>query len=281
VFSLQSNATGTFNTAIGAGTLLANTADENTATGAGALLNNTGFRNTANGAFALFNNTTGNVSTAIGDAALVNNTTGTNNIAIGFAAGNNVITADDVICIGSGGANVSSSCFIDNIRNVQTANGDAVPVLIDSAGQLGTASSSRRFKKEITPMNKASEAILSLKPVTFQYKSDARGMAQFGLIAEEVGEVDPNLVVRDKDGEIYSVRYDAVNAMLLNEFLKEHRKVEEQQATIAELKSTVSQQQKSFAQQEAQIQALASGLRNVSAQVEISKPTPKVVVNTP
>src|SRR5204863_8468069 len=114
-----------------------------------------------------------------------------------------------------------------------------------TTGQLGTTppASSRRFKKEIKPMDRTSAAILSLKPVTFQYKSDNTGTPQFGLIAEEVAEVNPDLIARDDKGEIYTVRYEAVNAMLLNEFLKEHRKVEEQEATISELKSTVAQQQ--------------------------------------
>jgi uncharacterized coiled-coil protein SlyX len=132
-------------------------------------------------------------------------------------------------------------------------------------------------------MDSASEAILSLKPVTFHYKSDASGTPQFGLIAEEVAEINPDLVVRDDNGEIYTVRYDAVNAMLLNEFLKEHRKVEEQQATITELKSTVAQQQKDLqataAHQQKQIEALTAGLQKVNAQLELSKPAPQVVNN--
>src|SRR5438552_5164601 len=144
-------------------------------------------------------------------------------------------------------------------------------------------SSSHRFKKEIQPMNSASEAILALKPVTFHYKTDKTNTPQFGLIAEEVAEVSPDLVVRDEKGDIYTVRYDAVNAMLLNEFLKEHRKNEEQEATIAELKSTVAQQQKSFvsrlAEQEKQIGALASGLQKVSAQLETRAAAPHVAVN--
>ena len=159
---------------------------------------------------------------------------------MGYLAASNVTTANNVIAIGSEGANVSNSCFIGNIRGVTTANADAIPVLIDSAGQLGTASSAHRFKKEIKPMDKASEAIIGLKPVTFHYKSDKTNTPQFGLIAEDVAAVDPDLVVRGKDGEIYTVRYDAVNAMLLNEFLKEHRKVEEQQATITQLKKMFS-----------------------------------------
>ena len=248
--SLRSDTTGQFNTAIGAGTLLSNTADGNTANGAFALFNNTtGVANMASGFLALFNNTIGSNNTADGEAALQNSSTGSHNTAVGDGAlrsltagsentalgalaGINVTTANRVICIGNSGANVSSACFIGNIREVQTQNADTIPVLVDSAGQLGTESSSRRFKKKIRPMNKTSEAIMALKPVTFQYKSDKTNAPQYGLIAEEVAKVNPELVVRNKNGEIYTVRYDAVNAMLLNEFLKEHRKNEEQQKQI-------------------------------------------------
>jgi uncharacterized coiled-coil protein SlyX len=158
-------------------------------------------------------------------------------------------------------------------------------VFINSNGQLGTQPppSSRRFKKEIKPMDQTSEAILALKPVTFQYKSDTKGTAQFGLIAEEVAKVDPDLVVHDAQGEIYSVRYEAVNAMLLNEFLKEHRKVLQQETAISQLKSTVAQQRKDFqattAHQQEQIEALTAGLQKVSAQIEVSKPAPQTVAN--
>jgi len=190
---------------------------------------------------------------------------------------------------------VSDSCFIGNIHGVTTAIGDAIPVIIDSAGQLGTISSSCRFKKEIKPMDKASDAILGLKPVTFQYKSDMTDTPQFGLIAEEVAAVNPALVVRDRNGEIYSVRYEAVNAMLLNEFLKAHGKVQEQTATISELQATVAQQQKTFdsrlAQHQKQIETLTAGLQRVSAQLaaasptrgglEVSKPSLQTVVNNP
>jgi hypothetical protein len=202
---------------------------------------------------------------------------------LGIGSGSGVTTADNVICIGTDGANVTSSCFVGNIRGVTTANADAIPVLIDSAGQLGTMSSSRRFKKEISPMDKASEAILALNPVTFHYKSDNTNRPEFGLIAEEVAEVNSDLVVRDEKGEIYTVRYDAVNAMLLNEFLKEHRaflkeqrKVEAQEATITRLKkdfrATVAQLTTRLDEQAAQIQ-------KVSAQLELNKPAPQTVVN--
>jgi len=273
------------NTAIGEEALYSNTTgDKNTAIGDAALLaNTTGIANTAIGEDALKNNTTGNENTAIGEGALKNNTTGSKNTALGDGAGYRVTTADHVICIGTQGLNVSRSCFIGNIRGIATANADAIPVLIDSAGQLGTLSSSRRFKKEIKTTDRASESILALKPVTFHYKGDAKDTPQFGLIAEEVAEVNPDLVVRDEKGEIYTVRYDAVNAMLLNEFLKEHRKVEEQQATITELKSTEAQQQKDLqatvAHQQKQIEALSAGLQKVSAQLEVSKAKPQTVLN--
>jgi Chaperone of endosialidase len=322
--SLRSDTTGQFNTAIGAGTLFANTADQNTATGAGALLSNaTGFGNTANGAFALFSNTTGvvntanginalfsnttgsnntaygeealensnnDLNTAVGSSALRSNTTGRGNTALGSAAGINVTTADHVICIGINGENVSNSCFIGSIHGVQTANADAIPVLIDSDGQLGTLSSSRRFKKEIKPMDRASEVILSLRPVTFQYKTDAKGTPQFGLIAEEVAKVNPALVLLDKEGKPFTVRYEAVNAMLLNEFLKEHSTVQELKSTVAKQEATIAQQRKDFeantAQQQKEIQAVtaslkeqASQIQKVSAQIEAIKPAPQVVNN--
>jgi septal ring factor EnvC (AmiA/AmiB activator) len=148
--------------------------------------------------------------------------------------------------------------------------------MIDSAGQLGTVSSSRRYKTDIKPMDKASESILALKPVSFRYKAHKDATPQFGLIAEQVAEVNPDLVVRDKNGEIYTVRYDAVNAMLLNEFLKEHRKVEEQQATIAQLKKDFGA---TIAQLSARLDEQAAQIQNVSAQLEASKPAPQVVNN--
>jgi hypothetical protein len=158
--------------------------------------------------------------------------------------------------------------------------------VVDGSGQLGVAPSSRRFKKEIKPMDSASEAILALKPVTFHYKSDKTNAPQFGLIAEEVAEVNSNLVVRDENGEIYTVRYDAVNAMLLNEFLKEHkafleeqRKVDEQQATIVDLKSTVAQQQKATEILTAQLKEQAAQIQKVSAQLQLNKPMMQTVSN--
>ena len=283
--SLRSNATGTANTAIGAGALLANTADSNTATGAGALLSNTiGDRNTANGAFALLSNTEGFLNTATGFEALFSNTTGIGNTAIGEyalgntavggAAGASVTTANNVICIGSNvyGADVSDSCYIGNIFGQTSASGAAV--YVNSSHKLGTLTSSSRFKDDIKPMERVSEALFALNPVSFRYKKeiDPAGMQQFGLVAEEVEKVNPDLVVRDKEGKPYSVRYEQVNAMLLNEFLKEHRKNEEQEATIAQLK-------KEMGTVVARLKEHDSHIRRVSAQVAVSKPAPQMVDN--
>ena len=284
--ALAAETNGVSNTAVGAQALVANTTGiENTAVGDEALADSNGTNNSALGHFALFRNTTGNFNTAVGDEALFSNTTGSLNIAIGREAGGGITTADNVICIGSNfdGANVSDSCFIGNIRGVTTTNADAIPVLIDSAGQLGTASSSRRFKSEIKPMDQASESILALKPVTFHYKIDKTKTPQFGLIAEEVAEVSPDLVVRDKNGEIYTVRYDAVSAMLLNEFLKEHRKVEAQEATITHLEKhfqAVSvEQQKQIQLLRTELTEQAAQIQSVRVQVELTKSVSRTVLN--
>jgi len=296
LFSLRALTNGKFNTGVGAGTLLLNNADGNTATGVGALLNNiSGPTNTATGAFALFNNTIGNGNTAIGANALLSNTTtngntaigsfallnstGAGNMAIGYGAGSNISTANSVICIGHNGQDVTASTWIENVYGVTTQSGTTAQVIVSDDGQLGTIASSERFKKDIATMDKASEAILSLRPVTFHYKTDAKGIPQFGLIAEEVAKMNPALVLPDKDGKPYSVRYDAVNAMLLNEFLKEHRKVQEQDATIAQVKSTTTRQEATIAQQQKQIEALTEGLQKVSAQLELSKPATQTAGN--
>src|SRR5438552_278167 len=291
-FALASNTTADGNTANGASALVSNSiGSSNTAIGFQALASNTdGGGNTANGYQALLNNTTGGNNTAIGLFAL-QNSTGDSNIALGGDAGFNVTTASDVIAIGSPAANVSDSCFIAHIRGITPSFGDPIPVLIDGSGQLGTQSSSRRFKSEIKPMDHASESILALKPVTFHYKNNVSGRPQFGLIAEEVAKVNPDLVVRDEKGEIYSVRYEAVNAMLLNEFLKEHKKVERQQTTIGqvksnaaaqgaiirELKSTVAQQQKAMEAFTARLTEQAAEIQKVSAQLEMNRPAPQQV----
>jgi Chaperone of endosialidase len=281
--ALLNNTTASGNTAIGSEALLINTIGQaNTACGTEALFANTeGDANTGIGIQSLFNITTGSGNTAVGFQALINNTAGENNtavgestllnctgsgsIAIGSHAGEFVGSSNNVIAIGSPGDDVDDSCFIGNIRNRQTQNADAIPVLIDSSGMLGTTSSSRRFKKDVETMNDASEAILALRPVTFHYKTDRISTPQFGLIAEEVAEVNPNLVVRDNDGEIYTVRYDAVNAMLLNEFLKEHRKVEKLEATVAALTARLNEH-------DAKIQ-------QVSNQLEIKSPDTRLAVS--
>src|SRR5437660_1876283 len=261
--ALISNAIGSGNTATGSQALSRNTGGDqntangyralyhntggggNTASGVEALLSNTiGYNNTATGFHALFSNTNGLSNVAMGFQALSNNTSGDGNIGLGSFAGANVNTAGGVICIGAPGANVDNSCYIGNIFGQTSFEG--VGVFVNSDGKLGTSLSSRRFKKDIQAMDKASEAILALKPVTFHYKTDSKGVPQFGLIAEEVADVNRDLVVRDKEGKPCAVRYDQVNARLLNECLKEHKKVEEQQVTIADLKSTVAQQQQTF-----------------------------------
>ena len=290
--ALRNNTQGDFNTATGAGALFSNTlADQNTATGVGALLSNTtGSFNTAIGTLALFQNTTasfnvavgdhalanstGGQNTAIGRAALFHNTSGSQNIALGVSAGLNLTTGDNNIDIGNEGEADESDTirigatqdrtFIAGIRGIQPPVGVILPVLIDLNGQLGTTVSSRRFKQEIKPIDEASETILALKPVTFHYKSDDTKTPQYGLIAEEVADVNPDLVVRDKDGEIYTVRYDAVNAMLLNEFLKEHRNVQE-------LKATLGQQQKEIAALIAHIKEQDAKIQRVSDQLETSR----------
>ena len=291
-FSLFGNVTGSYNTAIGAGALDLNTADSNTAIGAAALLLNTGgTQNTASGTdalafndsgsadsatgyFALYNNTTGSNNTAMGSQALINNSTGSDNTAIGQNAGTSVVAAANVTCIGSNvaGLDVSNTTWIGSVFGVTTQSGTTAPVVVSDGGQLGTVVSSERFKKDIASMDKASEAILSFRPVTFHYKTDSKDTPQFGLIAEEVSKVNPALVLPDKEGKPYTVRYDAVNAMLLNEFLKEHKRVEEQQSKIEEQQAAISRQQK-------QIEALTAGLQKVSAQLEVSKSAPQTVLN--
>ena len=250
--ALRDNTDGNFNTAVGQQALSANisgqentaigfvalanhpTGNFNTAVGTSALLNTTAAQNTAVGAHALQTNDTGNSNTAVGNGALVSST-GSGNIALGQNAGGSVTTASTVTCIGTSGANVDNTTWISHVFGVTTQSGMTAPVIVSNTGQLGTVSSSRRFKHDIRPMEKTSEAILGLKPVTFHYKSDETNTPQFGLIAEEVAAVNPDLVMPDENGNIYSVRYDQVNAMLLNEFLKEHHKVEKLEATVADL----------------------------------------------
>ena len=281
---------GNFNTAVGAETLLNNTnGDSNNAVGAYALSGNTiGIFNQAMGVLALSSNLVGSANIAIGDSTLVNLGTGgpsSFNTAIGDFAGGGLTSGSDNIYIGatSGGPAVESGairigdplfvsgCWIAGIFGNLTPG---VPVFINALGKLSTTPSSQRYKEDIKRMDKASEALFALNPVTFRYKKefDATGTPQFGLVAEEVAKVNPDLVYRDKEGKIYSVRYEAVNAMLLNEFIKEHRTVEKQQATMASQEAQIKWLTETVKQQATQIQ-------KVSAQVEMIRPTPQVVEN--
>ena len=319
-----------FDTAVGAGALLLDTAGTNTAVGAGALFSNTtggdnnavgafalftndsgffnnavghsalqsnvdGGQNNAMGDLALFSNTSGGTNTAVGDDALFSVTEGSSNTGLGDEAGNGITTGSNNTCIGACAgvgidigsdiiaigtpaagifANFGPTCFIGGINEPTGDPGSTVAVLIDSNNNLGTSASTRRVKHDIKPMDKASEVILALKPVTFKYNYDVKNTPCFGLVAEDVAEVDRDLVVLDKEGRPKTVRYDQVNAMLLNEFLKEHKKVEEQQASISQLKGEMQTMVAQLKEQAAQIQ-------KVSAQLEVNKPAPQVVANKP
>src|SRR2546430_15713390 len=258
----------------------------NTATGFEALFTNTtGSFNTADGLSALRHNTTGEGNTANGFRALVRNTTGNDNIALGNNAGENLTTGSNNIDIFdrgvAGEANTirigkqgtQRTTFIAGISGA-TVTGTAV--VVDSNGQLGVAPSFQRFKQNVQAMVDASDILLALHPVTFEYKPDVdpKGIPQFGLVAEEVEKVNPDLVARDDQGKAYTVRYEAVNAMLLNEFLKEHRKGREQDAMIAQLKAAVAQQQQEIRTLTAGLKEQGSQIRNVSDQLEVSKAAP-------
>ncbi len=270
----------------------------NTAVGFFALsFNTTGSSNTAVGYQALLGSTTGSENTAVGDDALASHN-GNGNTALGVFAGAGLSTGDNNIDIGYnvfgvagesntiriGNADITDT-YISGISGTTVASGAAV--LVDSSGHLGTLTSSKRFKEEIRPMNTTSEAIFSLEPVTFRYRKeiDPAGTSQFGLIAEEVAKVNPTLVLPDKEGKPYTVRYDAVNAMLLNEFLKEHKIVQELQATVQKQEAIIAQQQTSFksefAAQEKRLETVTAGLEKVSAQLELSKSRPQTVLNNP
>jgi trimeric autotransporter adhesin len=289
VNALFRNTTGYENTATGFQALKNNLAGfSNTAIGYQALFNDTEFGNTAAGDSALFANTGGRFNTAVGLAALVSNTTGAGNIALGRDAGLNLTTGDNNIDIGNDGfpaeANTirigtvdrQTTTFIAGIRGVTVPNG--VTVIVGTDGHLGTVQSSARFKEAIKPMDKSSEAILALKPVTFRYKKelDPDSIPQFGLVAEEVEKVNPALVARDVQGKPYTVRYEAVNAMLLNEFLKEHRKVEK---LTKDFQATVAQQQKEIQALTGAVKDQAAQIQKVSAKLEVSKPAPRVIAN--
>jgi hypothetical protein len=309
--ALFSNTTGNFNVAQGDQALYSNTTGIlNTAIGFAALYSNLncddpgcnvgGGANTAVGAETLESLTTGGGNIAIGEAALINHTTGNQNIAVGLRAGQNLTNGGVNVYIANQGVPaenhtirignvvfwrdiygfghpVHTDTYIAGIDGQATSDAaTTVPVVIDVNGKLGTAASSKRFKRDIAPMEKTSEALLALKPVTFHYKNDNKNTPQFGLVAEDVAKVNPDLVARDANGEIYTVRYEAVNAMLLNEFLKEHRKVEQLKN---DFQATVAQQQKEIQALTAQLKEQAAQVQKVSAQLEVSKPAPQTVLN--
>jgi hypothetical protein len=320
-FSLWGNTEGSFNTAAGAGTLLFNTADANTAFGAAALLfNTTGFNNTAVGAAALLNNTQGDSNVAVGSQALNKNTEGGNNNAVGFLAlfsnttggGNNAvgevalfsnvtghdntaigdsaggnITGSYNVCIGSGVEGVAGENNTTRISNiyatVQPVVGtDPDVVSVNSTGRLGRGNvSSRRYKHEIKPMEKASELLYSLIPVSFRYNKeyDVTQTLAFGLIAEEVAEVYPDLVGRNPEGQPESVRYEQINAMLLNEFLNEHGRGEEQDCRIQEQETTIAELRSEIRNLAALVNEQGSQLQKVSAQLQINDAAADAVVS--
>ena len=218
-------------------------------------------------------NTTGFENTAVGYLALSQNTTGSHHTALGAFAGGGVTTVDSVICIGVEGADVSQSCYIGNIWNQP---GGSQAVYVNSQGKLGAQVSSRRFKEEIKSMEQGSEVIYGLKPVSFRYKPEIEPTRPlgFGLIAEEVEKISSDLVTRDSNGQANAVRYDAVNAMLLNEFLKEHRRVEELKSAMAQqrkdFETAIVQQQKTTEALVARLNEQEARIQKVSAQVEMA-----------
>jgi trimeric autotransporter adhesin len=226
-----------------------------------------GINNVAIGTQALLASTTAGGNVALGNGAGIDITTGNSNICIGNGAGLIITTANNVIAIGTNiaAANVDNSCYVGNIW---TQPGGSQAVFVNADGKLGAQVSSRRFKEQIKPLDQASEALFALKPVSFRYKKeiDSTAGAQFGLLAEDVEKVNPDLVIRDKEGKPYSVRYDQVNAMLLNEFLKEHRTVQNQQKEIDALKAELDEQR--------------SLLQRVAEKVELNRPTPQLVENS-
>jgi hypothetical protein len=287
--ALATNTTGSDNTMLGYEAATFNsTGSDNTGVGWGAMGGNTtGYHNTAIGSQALLNNLTGYANTGIGYEALLN-CTGAGNTGLGYLAGQNLTTGDDNIDIGADGVageagvirigrSFINSTYIAGIFDVPVFTGTTA-VYINSVGQLGTAGSSARFKQNIRSMDSESEVLLALHPVSFQYKAelDPKGIPQFGLVAEEVDKVDPDLVIRDAEGKPYSVRYDQVNAMLLNEFLKEHKAFVEEQRKVQKLEATVAKQRKDF---EAAVGQMTAQIQKVTAQLEVSKAAPQTVLN--
>jgi hypothetical protein len=303
-FALFNNVTGDDNTALGRAALFSNVhGGRNNAFGLDALRNNEsglggGSFNNAHGSSALGSNTTGSSNNAFGDLALQANVTGTGNTPIGDLAGE-AIVGDRNICIGSGVVGSAADnntvriadnlpiagpaqCFIGGIISTPVVTGDPVVRVIPGTNQLGVTVSSARFKENIKPMDNASEAIYALNPVTFRYKKqfDAKRIRQFGLVAEEVAKVNPDLVALDPDGKPFTVRYEEVNALLLNEFLKEHRKVEELEATVAQqrkdFRAAIAKLQENVT---AQLKEQAAQIQKVSDELQLNRPAPFLVGN--
>jgi len=290
--ALLLNTAGTSNTAVGAVALLHNTDGfANTAIGFQALSSNTeGADNTANGVLALFNNTTGGTNTASGGLALYNNTTGFRNTALGYFAGVD-ITGNGNVCIGQGvegEAGVDDSTYIRNVntlaQNFSAGVNDYVTVRL-SDGRLGHTAvvSSQRYKQDIKPLAAMSKALYALKPVSFRLKKefDPTQALGFGLIAEEVEKVDPALVYRNDKGQVESVRYEMVNAMLLNEFLKEHRTIEQLRSDAARQEATISDLRKDIGVLRTQLKEQAAQIQRVEAHIETGQPATRVAVKNP
>lgn len=288
--ALSVNTLGSFNTATGAFALQVNTSGaDNTANGEAALnRNTTGFGNTATGSLALANNSIGNLNTAAGGAALFANTSGdantavgvnalgqnegTNNIGIGFDAGLNLTIGSNNICIGNNGvanesetirigtAGIQTATFIAGISGTTSSQG--VGVFVNGSGQLGTMTSTRRLKEDIREIAGESDGLMRLRPVAFRYKPqiDPTGLVQYGLIAEEVADVYPDLVVYDRDGRPETVRYHLVNALLLNEVQKQHR-------TAEALEKTIEQQKRTIDRERAEIDGLKARLSRLEARL--------------
>jgi hypothetical protein len=292
--SLRQQTIGTQNTAIGVEALRNNSNSNNTATGYRALfLNTTGNFNTADGVGALRNNVNGADNTAVGVNALffnnssfntavgfdaLLNVNGNSNVGIGVNAGKNLTVGTGNVCIGVNVNGVAGESNTTRIKNIFSSVASQRAVFVNSDNKVGTLASSRRYKEEIKPMEKASETLFALKPVTFRYKKevDSAQALSFGLIAEDVAKVDSDLITRDEEGKPETVRYEAVNAMLLNEFLKEHRKLEELKS---DFQATVAQQQKEIQALTATVKEQAAQIQKVSDKVELSKPAPRTVLN--
>jgi hypothetical protein len=278
---MSGNSTGSNNTAIGMNSLQANTtANDNVAVGASAMLSNaSGTNNTGLGVFALAGNLTGNNNTACGSNALWGNLTGNSNIALGYQAGRFRTSGDNNIDIGHQGIPVETGTirigavgthtriFVAAVRGTTTDSNDAIPVLVDASGQLGTISSSRRFKDDIADMGEASSVLMKMRPVTFHYKADpgpAGRRLQYGLIAEEVADIAPGLVARSADGQIETVLYQFLPPMLLNEYQKQQRTIQAQMERIADLERSRRDQAAEIASLKRQAALVAEVLRSLT-----------------